>query len=973
MPALELALLGRPQILLDGQPLEMTSHKAQALLYYLVMSRQSHSRQSLAGLLWTDLDETSARRNLRVELLKVRADLDTFFRADRDTIAFDRAADHQLDVTQFEANLRSGEPTFEQLAQAVALYRGDFLEDFHVRDAPFFEEWVTNERERLWQMARQALLRLINHHIQQRNYTAGIACANLLLKPEPWSEEAHQQLMRLLALSGQRAAALAQYERCSQALYDEFGVPPPDETNALYDQIESGVIGPESGAQFAVPTPPPPVVIAAAPPIPFQAPPAPLHFVGRATELAALQTHLRQLQGQRLVALVGMGGIGKTTIAEHLAHDLRSHFADGVLWAYVAGTEPLDILGGWAQAYNYDFSGLSDVENRAAAVRGVLADKQTLIVLDDVRSVSRVRPLLVGGPQSAILLTTRDLDVATALGAQLYPIDEMTPSDGAQLLERILGAERVATEREAALEICALLQNLPLAVEITAQRLHSRPRRRLADMAERLQSVQERLDLAISDRAVRTSFVVSWESLDGALRQVFALLAVFEGRSFAAPALAALADLDVYTAEDRLFALTALSLLTEEEEVRYRQHPLLADFAREQLGNNDDAWRRMAHYYQHFAQEHQADYAALQPEWENMMAGMQTAHILQEWQLVLDYADTLTEPWFSHARYSEARSAYALAQEAAQALENHPYLADCLLKWGQACIEQDDHDEAERLLTASQQIYTAVEDRTGLAAVQYHLGQSAIERSDFERAAVLLSESQSIRTLINDQKGLAAVLYKEGLLSYRRSEFQQARNLCEQALAMQEAIEDRAGTLPTLRLLADVALEEHNFAAAERYGQRAMQLCEQLQNRGELGAIYYSLAVIFRLKGQYELAHNYAEQGLALLERTGHRQFQAVTLYELSRIHATLNETKVALELGLKSRNLLYQLRDNFNIIYVLRHLCNLYLQSDEIELAQEVLLEAIGIAELQKHHLLDELYKLLDIIKQKGSMPNVV
>ena len=105
-----------------------------------------------------------------------------------------------------------------------------------------------------------------------------------------------------------------------------------------------------------------------------------------------------------------------------------------------------------------------------------------------------------------------------------------------------MGEERVNAELAAARQICTLLQNLPLAVEITAQRLLSRPRRRLSDIAERLENVDERLDLAVSDRAVRTSFMVSWESLDSNLRRIFALLGVFAGRSFQAEALAAIAE-----------------------------------------------------------------------------------------------------------------------------------------------------------------------------------------------------------------------------------------------------------------------------------------------------------------------------------------------------------------------------------------------------------------------------------------------
>ncbi|MBX3013996.1 MAG: tetratricopeptide repeat protein [Caldilineaceae bacterium] len=957
MPALDLALLGRPQIVLQGQPLELTSHKAQALLYYLAMSGQSHSRQTLAGLLWTDLDEAAARRNLRVELLKVRADLDAFLRADRDTIAFERTTDHQLDVARFEAHLKSGEATFEQLREAVALYRGEFLEDFHVRDAPFFEEWVTNERERLWQMVRRASLQLVNHYIQRRNYTDGIACANLLLKSEPWSEEAHQQIMRLLALSGQRSAALAQYELCSKALYDEFGVPPSDETNALYDQIETGALGPEAGARFVAPSAAPATVTPAPPlPPPFQAPPALLHFVGRAADLATVGAQLRRAQPNRLLALIGMGGIGKTTLANHLAYDLRGHFADGVLWAYTASTEPLDILGGWAQAYGYDFSGLSDVENRAAALRGVLADKQTLIILDDVRSLSRVRPLLVGSPQSATLLTTRDLDVATALGAHPYLLAEMTSADGEQLLMRILGAERVAAEREAARQICALLQNLPLAVEITAQRLLSRPRRRLADMAERLHNVQDRLDLAISDRAVRTSFMVSWESLDGALQQIFALLGVFGGRSFTASTLAYLANLDVYTTEDRLFALTALSLLSEEAEERYRQHPLLADFAREQLGDDQTAHQRMMAYYLAFAQEYQAEYNALQPEWENMMAGLQMAYQLEEWRAVLDYAEVLTVPWFIRAHYGEARQAYALAKTAAIRLNDHHALSMALLHWGRACIEQNDAAEAVTLLHEGIQLCTEQQDYAGIAAAQYYLARLNLEQGQYKAAEELLVISQSYREALADNVGVASVHYQRAFLAYLQGKLAEALAACTQALTMYETLNHETDLVPALRLLADIALEQKQYDKAEAYCKRALQICEKLHDRGELTATYYSLTVVARLQEKMERAEAYAKQALELSNLIGNRLFHALALHELSRIYAHQNALALGVQAAQQSLQLLLDLQDTFNQVYLLRQLGDLHYALGDRPTAYHYWQEGLQLAEQKNHPLTPEL-----------------
>ncbi len=959
MAALALTLLGRPQIAVDGQPVELRSQKAQALFFYLVMTRQIYSRQSLAGLLWSDLDEAAARRNLRVEWFKLRADMEPFLTGTRDTIGLNRQSNYTLDVARFEHCLHGHEPTFAELEEAITLYQGEFLDDFHVRDAPLFEEWVTTERERLSQMARQAMLRLVEHYIQQQVFDRGIEAVNQLLKREPWLEEAHQQMMRLLALNGQRSAALAYYESASRILDDEFGVPPSNETNALYDQIESGFFERESTplaprAPTLAPTPAPPPVV---PTPPFQAPAPQLHFVGRGHELIRLRQQLTAASANRTVALVGMGGVGKTTLAAQLARDLREQFVDGVLWAYTAGSDPLDILGSWAQALGYDFSGLSDVENRAAALRGVLADKQLLFVLDDVRSVARARPLFVGGSNSATLLTTRDLDIAAAFHAHAYPLAEMTPHDGEQLLVRILGEERVNAEVEAARQICTLLQNLPLAVEIAAQRLRSRPRRRLVDMAERLHDMQERLDLAISDRAVRTSFTVSWESLDQEQQWVFALLGLFGGRSFAVPALAYLAELDPYTAEDRLFTLMALSLLTEEEvdsgqPPRYRQHPLLADFAGEQLGDDQAAQLRLVHYYLSFAQGQRTDYAALQPEWENLIAGLQTAHVLEEWPLVLDYADALTDAWFTQARYTEAREAYALVKEAAEALGDEQALAECLLRWGRACIEQDDYGEAEALLDPCLELYTKSANGNGIAMVKYYLARIALDKAQYDAAELYLEESLKLHQGTVNTSGIAAATYQKALLFYRRGFVGKAQSLCEWAQKVQEETQDTASLLPTLRLLADIAVEQKKYEIANGYCQRALDLCNQLHNRGELAATYYSLTVVARLQEDYPRAQSYAQEALSLFQLIGDRGFQALMYYELSRILAGNQAFESSIEIGVKSMKMLQDLHEDFNLVYILQHLGDVQNHLGNVQDATELWQSAISIALPNEHPL---------------------
>jgi DNA-binding SARP family transcriptional activator len=190
-----MTLLGRPQIKINKVLVEVNANKALALLYYLAATGRPHSRQALAALLWSDLPEEAARRNLRVELTRIKDDFETYLLIARDSLAFNRDAAHTVDLAKFEATLRQANPTLQELQDAITLYQGDFLEDFHVRDAPLFEEWVDNERERLAQALQKMILRLAVRCLEEKLFPLGLNVVELLLARAPWLEEAHQVKM----------------------------------------------------------------------------------------------------------------------------------------------------------------------------------------------------------------------------------------------------------------------------------------------------------------------------------------------------------------------------------------------------------------------------------------------------------------------------------------------------------------------------------------------------------------------------------------------------------------------------------------------------------------------------------------------------------------------------------------------------------------------------------------------------------
>jgi DNA-binding SARP family transcriptional activator/predicted ATPase len=238
---LQLVLLGPLEARRAGTPVTgFTSTKVQALLCYLAVTGQPHLRPSLAGLLWGQLPEANAQNNLRKALSNLRRLVGPHLAITRQAVAFKRDSAYWLDVEAFES-LAGGaaQPAIQRLAEAVALYRGDFLDGFYVRQAPVFEAWVLARRARLREMAVQALHTLVVHHTWRgkAGYPVALDHVTRLLALEPWREEAHRQLMLLLALSGRRGAALAQYETCRQVLGRELGVEPGTETVRLYEQI----------------------------------------------------------------------------------------------------------------------------------------------------------------------------------------------------------------------------------------------------------------------------------------------------------------------------------------------------------------------------------------------------------------------------------------------------------------------------------------------------------------------------------------------------------------------------------------------------------------------------------------------------------------------------------------------------------------------------------------------------------------
>lgn len=239
MASIEIHLLGAFQLRNGGQAIDLPGRRERALLAYLAMpAGEPRSRDKLAGMLWSERGDKQARDSLKQSVLKLRKAVDGAGRAmllsDREFVTLDPAA-VSVDVAEFER--LTGEGTPEAVARAMALYRGDLLDGLEVRD-PAFEEWLLIERQRLRDLARQALAALLARQMADGAHDQAAATARRLIGLDPLREDAHRALMRIYAEQGQTALALRQYQTCRDKLQSELGVKPEAETERLHQSIQ---------------------------------------------------------------------------------------------------------------------------------------------------------------------------------------------------------------------------------------------------------------------------------------------------------------------------------------------------------------------------------------------------------------------------------------------------------------------------------------------------------------------------------------------------------------------------------------------------------------------------------------------------------------------------------------------------------------------------------------------------------------
>lgn len=918
MARLSLAFLGGFQATLGNVPVTgFESDKVRALLVYLAVETTSQRRTALSGLLWPDMPEASARHNLSQVLFNLRQVIGDreaqppFLLVSRDAIQFNPASDYTLDVALFNrllaesdahghAHSKICEACAHQLQQAVTLYQGDFLHQFFLEDSATFEEWALVQREQLHRRALTALSNLAAYHEHRADFEAALRSCERQLALDPWREEAHQQMMRILVRSGQRSAALAQYESCRRILAQELGVEPSPETRALYEQIRTGALsGKETGRQEDKDKP---ISTISQSPL-FNLPTQLTPFLGRSRERADLGRLLAD-PTCRLLALTGPGGIGKTRLALQAAQDQQTAFAQGVAFVALAPlTTGEQVTPAIAEALHYSFDGPTDLQRQLI---NHLRPKVLLLVLDNFEhllaggeGLAIVRAILQEAPGVKLLVTSHEpLNIQ---GEWIYEVAGLG-QDAAELF--VQSARRVragfvlqAEEQPWVERICRLVDEMPLGIELAASWV------RLLSCAEIAGEIERNLDFLATPmrdaperhRSLRAVFDHSWHLLNDSERQGLQRLAVFRG-GFGREAAEAVAGVSL----SLLSALVAKSLLHRTATGRYDLHELVRQYAAARLHQDAEVaaltQKKHACYFATWLQ--QADRAirgAIQPEGAaTIRVEIDNIRLAWDWAVAQGEAAQLqplifTLYWFYDYtnRFEEGTEVFHQAAAGLQSLvEQLPSppvgmlgtLGHILAFEGWFNMRFGRLLKAREVLNQSVALLrplpapVALSDALRAQGLVYHL------TGEHQQSRACLEESLALKRIHGDDWEPSFQLLHRGLLAYAQGDYQASTTLLRELVAIVRRLgHAHAIARALLRLSASLLAlgvdEPAAYDEAEQLVEESLQISQIHEDRSARALAFDVLGMIAQSRGGERVAEaiGWFRQSLALYREIGDR------------------------------------------------------------------------------------------------------
>ena len=865
MIRLQLDVLGWPIIRIandmDEPPTAQTavsqfaSNKVQAILIYIAVTGKPCSRDTLLALLWPDVPESRARTSLRSALYNLQKQLPNALTVSRKSVTIAPDCALELDSASFSAGVMATDDV-EAVREAMTLYKGDFLAGFHIEDAAEFEYWRVVEQERLRQLAVTGLERLAAYDEAHGDTAAAIDSLRRLLALEAWRESTHRHIMLLLARAGEYNSAIKQYQHCCTTLDAELGVPPMPETEALYQRI---------------------IALRQQPTV-LHLPAPTTTLVGRERELVAL-TKLLATDDCRLIAITGMGGMGKTSVAMALAARHARYFLDGVFFIPLSGLES-EVLLETAVSNTLNLPIPPGTNPRQHLCRQ-LADKEMLLILDNAEQLltavtSLTQALLQAAPALKIVITSREKPRlrATNVFALMGLSETAAIALFAQNARRIRHDFVLADVHSSVLALCDLVGGSPLAIELAAAQLDTAT---CIELASDLRHTIAELEVDFEDmpprhRSLRAMFLHSWQLLNSAEQAGLAALSAFHDgfTGDAAQKIGAIAPVT-------LRALMAKSLL-HQQNGRYSLHHLVREFAREQLepalastSDSRSVFNNPVKAHAHYFSEQLSENAdELLAERGNIRAMWQYA-IAHDHTLLSACTHDLARFYAVHNLFTEGRVQFELAIATLDGALNASSWGNLLGRCAMFLLRTGQLTDARAMADRSVTILRGADDAMALAFSLNLLGILHLQSGKFETAVSLLSE--------------CADLYRH-----------------------RDAVDH---LLKPLINLSSVQMRMGNYHAAVAHLNEALPLANAQNDRRGLTHIHNNLGANYIILGDLDAAHAQFAACLLLTEETAYQSVRLVALQNLAEVAYKRGDWAGAIAYSEHSITIAYKLEKN--------------------------------------------------------------
>jgi predicted ATPase/DNA-binding SARP family transcriptional activator len=820
-----LQLLGTAKLLLTDTEIAFADDKRFGLLAYLAHKADWVTREQLADLFFGDSDSSTARKNLRHLIARTRS------------LAWLSGFETQLDYVRWLV------PTDTQLFRqavrdsdwrtALEVYSGAFLQTIQASESPGFALWLEAERQSLHDQWRAAMLHRANGLAQAGTPSQALGLLETLLGQDPFDEDALEQLMRLAVQADQHGLAQRSYSSFCERLHQELNLPPPRRLEQLAENIRGQLR---------------PTAVALMPSRP-RIPQPNTAFIGRELVLAELY-NLLERQEWRLLCLIGTGGVGKTRIAVQLLLEQQA-LPDSAFVNLVPLSNPSAIAPAIAEALGLRLSGGSSALEQICAF---VADKKLLLVLDNfehlLEAKSQLGRLLQACPNLVLVVTSREVlglqgeVVVPIVGFELperHEVEDISSFEAVQLF--MLHAKRVrpsiqfqVSDWQLVLEICRLVDGLPLGIELAAVWVRALPLEEIvSELGNNLDFLSsQNPDLPERHRSIRAAFEHSYALLTPEEQQALRRVSVFQG-GFTRQAMRQVARLPLTL----LSSLIDKSLLSFNHNGRYRCHRLLHQLMEEKLEQlpEEEAQSHELHAQYYFALlqaglagirngNAKAALEELEQEFANIRTAWRWAVEQRHWQFVKTSAEALMRFFDARGRSQEA---ILLFQEAIS-----PNLEPAVL--GTVLVHQAKFFERSNQLSTS-----ATLTQQGLELLQ---GQG-------EHEAVVW--------------GLGNL----GTVRFRQGAFSQAAKHRQAALELARAIGNERLIAVCLGWVAIGFDHAQDTLAAQKHYLEAITIFKNLGNR--IGALYnlHSLAALLFDLGEYQQANAYWLEALEFAKSSG--------------------------------------------------------------------------------------------------------